>query len=238
MCLWFGGIDFLGLIISVSCGSIFCACMSVLRLVLRVRRTFGYVLVYIQGWCFFLSFLFSLSHVEGWYWIRSRAMWARAFVGKKCCAIKIASVLILSRVNLPKWLRDKKSYVYVVAMSCYRTVFLRVIVTIEIRMLQDNFDGYWLVIKYRIIIVMFTIDENRVSDVWTSCIKDSHANLQSFMGNGISYFGDLSILYAKTSAGNINTICLKLVIQIITITKELLFNTLESPYNYTQKWCC
>ncbi len=31
-------------------------------------------------------------------------------------------------------------------------------------MLQDNFDGYWLVIKYRIIIVMFTIDENRVSD--------------------------------------------------------------------------
>ncbi len=32
-------------------------------------------------------------------------------------------------------------------------------------MLQDNFDGYWLVIKYRIIIVMFTIDENRVSEV-------------------------------------------------------------------------
>ncbi len=27
---------------------------------------------------------------------------------------------------------------------------------------QDNFYGYWLVIKYRIIIVMFTIDENRV----------------------------------------------------------------------------
>ncbi len=32
-------------------------------------------------------------------------------------------------------------------------------------MLQDNFDGYWLVIKYFIIIVMFTIDKNRVSDV-------------------------------------------------------------------------
>ncbi len=31
-------------------------------------------------------------------------------------------------------------------------------------MLQDNFDGYWLVIKWRFIIVMFTIDENRVSD--------------------------------------------------------------------------
>ncbi len=31
-------------------------------------------------------------------------------------------------------------------------------------MLQDNFDGYWLEIKYRIIIVMFTIDENRVSE--------------------------------------------------------------------------
>jgi hypothetical protein len=26
--------------------------------------------------------------------------------------------------------------------QCYRTVFLRVIVTIQIRMLQDNFDGY------------------------------------------------------------------------------------------------
>jgi hypothetical protein len=43
-------------------------------------------------------------------------MWGRAFVGKKCCAIEIASVLIVSRVNLQKWLRDKKSYVYVVAM--------------------------------------------------------------------------------------------------------------------------
>ncbi len=31
-------------------------------------------------------------------------------------AIEIASVLIVSRVNLQKWLRDKKSYVYVVAM--------------------------------------------------------------------------------------------------------------------------
>ncbi len=36
---------------------------------------------------------------------------------------------------------------------------------IEIRTKQDNFNGYWLVIKYRIIIVMFTIDENRVSEV-------------------------------------------------------------------------
>ncbi len=35
---------------------------------------------------------------------------------KKCGAIKIASVLIVSRVNLQKWLRDKQSYVYVVAM--------------------------------------------------------------------------------------------------------------------------
>jgi hypothetical protein len=29
------------------------------------------------------------------------------------------------------------------------------------------------------------------------------------MGNGISYFGASSILYAKTSAGNIKSICLK-----------------------------
>jgi hypothetical protein len=45
---------------------------------------------------------------------------------------------------------------------------LRVIVTIQIRMLQDNFDGYWLVIKYRIIIVMFTIDKNWVSDAFSA----------------------------------------------------------------------
>ncbi len=37
-------------------------------------------------------------------------------------------------------------------------------------MLQDNFDGYWLVIKYRIIIVTFTIDENRVSDGVACCV--------------------------------------------------------------------
>jgi hypothetical protein len=37
-------------------------------------------------------------------------------LGKKCGAIEIASVLIVSRVNLQKWLRDKQSYVYVVAM--------------------------------------------------------------------------------------------------------------------------
>ncbi len=43
-------------------------------------------------------------------------------------------------------------------------------------MLQDNFDGYWIVIKYRAIILMFTIDKNRVSDValsfslwWHNC---------------------------------------------------------------------
>jgi hypothetical protein len=71
-----------------------------------------------------------------------RAIKIALSLGKKCGAIKIASVLIVSRVNLRKWLRDKQSYVYVVAMLCYRTVFLRVIVTIEIRMLQDNFDGY------------------------------------------------------------------------------------------------
>jgi hypothetical protein len=43
----------------------------------------------------------------------------------------------------------------------------------------------------------------------TSCLKDSHTNFQSYMGNGSSYFGALSILYAKTSAGNIKSICVK-----------------------------
>ncbi len=44
---------------------------------------------------------------------------------------------------------------------------------------------------------------------WTSCLKDSHTNLQSYMGNGILYFGALSTLYTKTSAGNIKSICYK-----------------------------
>ena len=34
-------------------------------------------------------------------------------------------------------------------------------------MLQDNFDGYLIVIKYHVIIVLFKIFENRVSDVPT-----------------------------------------------------------------------
>jgi hypothetical protein len=40
-------------------------------------------------------------------------------------------------------------------------------------------------------------------------LKDGHTNPQSYMGNGISYFGASLILYAKTSAGNIKSICLK-----------------------------
>ncbi len=45
--------------------------------------------------------------------------------------------------------------------------------------------------------------------LWTSCLKNIHTNLQSYNRNGISYFGDSSSLYAKTSAGKIKTICLK-----------------------------
>ncbi len=42
-------------------------------------------------------------------------------------------------------------------------------------MLQDNFDGYWIVIKYRAIILMFRIDENRVSDgASTSIVEASY----------------------------------------------------------------
>jgi hypothetical protein len=42
----------------------------------------------------------------------------------------------------------------------------------------------------------------------TSCLKDSHTNLQSYIGNGISYFGASLMLYAKISTVNIKTICL------------------------------
>jgi hypothetical protein len=55
------------------------------------------------------------------------------------------------------------------------------------------------------------------------------------MGNGISYFGDLLIFYAKASTGSIKFICLKIVIHIITATWELVFDTLESPYGDTPK---
>ncbi len=43
---------------------------------------------------------------------------------------------------------------------------------------------------------------------WTSCLKDNHTNLQ-YIGNGISYFGASTILYAKTNTRNIKSICLK-----------------------------
>ena len=121
--------------------------MSVLCLVLRERRTFGYVLVYVQGQCCFLSFSFSLSHVEGWYWIWSRAMWR---------------VLFMVRAALE--LRDNQRYGYFVAIKYYGTVFLKIIVRIKLIDLPDNIDGYWPVIHYCGIVVMVMIDENWVSD--------------------------------------------------------------------------
>ncbi len=44
-------------------------------------------------------------------------------------------------------------------------------------MLQDNFDGYWKVIKYRAIILMFTIDKNRVSDVFLQNLSPLNSTL-------------------------------------------------------------
>jgi hypothetical protein len=51
-----------------------------------------------------------------------------------------------------------------VAIKYYGTVFLKVIITIKLIDLPDNFDGYWPVIHYRGIVVMVTIAENWVSD--------------------------------------------------------------------------
>ncbi len=59
------------------------------------------------------------------------------------------------------------------------------------------------------ILIIIVVQNMMLLDQWTSCLKHSHTNLQSYMGNGISYFGASSILYAKTSPGNIKSICLK-----------------------------
>jgi hypothetical protein len=67
MCLYFGGIDFLGLIISLSCGSFFCAYISVLRLVVRERRVFLFTFRVDVSFLSFSFFFFSLSHVGGLY---------------------------------------------------------------------------------------------------------------------------------------------------------------------------
>ncbi len=48
--------------------------------------------------------------------LRKLSVFVARSVISRTDAIEIASVLIVSRVNLQKWLRDKKSYVYVVAM--------------------------------------------------------------------------------------------------------------------------
>jgi hypothetical protein len=66
-------------------------------------------------------------------------------------------------------------------------------------------------------------------------LRDSHTNPQSYIGNGISYFGASSILYAKISAGNIKSICLNDSHTIIAMTLEFLSDNLESPYNSTPK---
>jgi hypothetical protein len=66
-------------------------------------------------------------------------------------------------------------------------------------------------------------------------LKDSHANLQSYIGNSISYFEAPAILYAKTSAENIKTICLKDSHTNYSNNVGISFDTLESPYNDTPK---
>ncbi len=59
-------------------------------------------------------------------------------------------------------LRDNQRYGYLVAIKYYGTVFLKVIVTIKLIDLPDNFDSYWPVIHYHGTVVMVT---NWVSDV-------------------------------------------------------------------------
>ncbi len=61
-------------------------------------------------------------------------------------------------------LRDNQRYGNLVAIKYYGTVFSKVIVTIKLIDLPDNFDGYWPVIHYREIVVMVTIAKNWVSD--------------------------------------------------------------------------
>ncbi len=38
--------------------------------------------------------------------------------------------------------------------------------------------------------------------LWTSCLKDSHANIQIDVGIGIVYFEDFTQLYAKNDAAS------------------------------------
>ncbi len=38
--------------------------------------------------------------------------------------------------------------------------------------------------------------------LWTSCLKDSHTNCQSYKGIGIAYFGKFTPLYAKNDAAS------------------------------------
>jgi hypothetical protein len=64
-------------------------------------------------------------------------------------------------------------------------------------------------ILHTLMLVMIVFQNMMLLARQTSCLKDCHTIPQSYMGNGISYFRALSILYAKTSAGNINSICLK-----------------------------
>jgi hypothetical protein len=37
---------------------------------------------------------------------------------------------------------------------------------------------------------------------WTSCLKDSHTNFQSFIEIGITYFGIITPLYAENDAAS------------------------------------
>ena len=60
-----------------------------------------------------------------------------------------------------------------------------------------------------LMLIMTVFQNMMLPALSTRCLKDSHTNPQSYMGNGILYFGASLILYAKTSAGNIKSICLK-----------------------------
>ncbi len=53
----------------------------------------------------------------------------------------------------------------IVANKYYGTVFLKDIITMKLIDLPDTFDGYWPVFHCRVIVVMFTIAKNLVSDV-------------------------------------------------------------------------
>jgi hypothetical protein len=64
-------------------------------------------------------------------------------------------------------------------------------------------------IFHTLVLIMIVFQNMMLLAQKTSCLKDSHTNPQSYMGNVISYFVASSVLYAKTIPGNIKSICLK-----------------------------